>query len=470
MKFGGTSVADSSAFESVVKIVRTQADSGNQVVVVVSAMSGVTNALASCAHDQSHSQILNEVFARHLEVARHFLSAERLNVYLATLSQSRAELDDLLDSTPNLALLDRLLSFGEQLSAQLLTLVLSERNLPADYVDARRCVVTDNIHGGASPLMEETTRNTRSEIGPLIEVGSIPVLGGFIGAAIDGSPTTLGRNGSDYTASIVGVALAASEIQIWTDVSGVLTADPRVVANALPIEQLSYSEAIELSYYGAKVVFPKAIQCAAKQNISLRICNSFAPQETTTIISSDSSSTSGVFKSIARKVGLALVRVRSYDSLLKKQHLNKLFDSFANQDGDLDLVDMSEQSISVVLHLDRAQQMIEALREIGSVEVVRNRALVTMVGEGLCDYPGSAHHLFEALNDIRLDLISHGRCTSSLVLLVAEDESERVVRRLHKFFLETVEPAYLEFDEAQLVVAQSLTAGAELDKGQRPDA
>jgi aspartate kinase len=447
MKFGGTSVSDSSAFESVAGIVQAQVEDGHQVVVVVSAMSGVTNALASSLRlaaqgaIDSAAQLLDDFCDRHLQVAEHLLSPQRRSTYSATLMSSRAELDELLVTAPvehGPAMLDRVLSYGEQLSAMLLAPVLCESGLRSDYLDARRCIVTNDVYGSATPRMGETMHQTKLEIGPLLEASCIPVLGGFIGATVDGTPTTLGRNGSDYTASLVGAALGAFEIQIWTDVAGVLTADPRLVDNALPIEQLSYSEAAELSNFGAKVVYPKAIQCAAVKQIPLRICSSYAPDEGSTIISSVTKSTPGIFKSIARKTELMLVRVSSCDSLLTSR-LNNLVAIVEQYRSNIDLVDISEHSVSIVMRADGCYRIIEELRQLGSVESVRDRALVCVIGEGLGDSPGSASRIFGALADVRVDLISQGRCGSSLVFLVGEEESEEIVQRLHRLFFSTVE-------------------------------
>lgn len=481
MKFGGTSVADSDAVESVARLIRTRLAAGHQVVVVVSAMGGVTDALASSAclatkgAANSAAQSLQETFQRHFQVAERLLSASRLTPYTATLVSSRAETDALLhliaraeaDQVPSL--LDRLLSYGEQLSALLLASVLCEGGLRSNYVDARRCIVTDAVHGGAAPLLSQTMLMTKQELGPKIEMGWVPVLGGFIGAARNGAPTTLGRNGSDYTAALVGLAVCASEIQIWTDVAGVLTADPRLVSDACTIDHLSYSEAAELAYFGAKVVYPKAIQCAAEQQIPLRICSSRTPDDGSTTISSARSITPGIFKSIARKTGLVLMRLISNHSLLTTHRfLSNLFESFAQHRGSIDLVDISEQSVSIVLSEDGAYAMREALRELGTVEILTGRALICIIGEGLGDTPGSATRVFGALGDIRIDLISHGRHRSSLVFLVAEEESSDVVQRLHQHLFRHDEDEYCDIDGLAPIAAHP--NAADLSPQSRSDA
>ena len=251
MKFGGTSVEDASAFARVAHIVR--AHESERPVVVVSAMSGVTDALLAAvqkAADGSTAQAagaLEEHFARHLTVAHTLLTADSPAI-ITTIETSRREITELLQTVASgrvsrPLLQDVIVSYGERLSAMLLAAVLRENGLVARYTDARRCIVTNDEHGCATPILEATGRRTRAELQHLVADGEVPVLGGFIGVNASGETTTLGRGGSDYTAALVGFALMAREIQIWTDVSGVLTADPRIVKTARTISRLSYLDA-----------------------------------------------------------------------------------------------------------------------------------------------------------------------------------------------------------------------------------
>ncbi len=260
MKFGGTSVADAAAFENVARIVT--AERAAFPVVVVSAMSGVTDALLSATPDS-----LGPIFTRHVTTARHLLKGPESEHFVDFVKQSEAQVREILhaqDPSKHKSVQDAVVSFGEILSSTLMAAVLNQRGVAAHQVDARRCIITDEEHTSAAPLMKETFARIENELRRLVESGVAPVLGGFIGATREGVPTTLGRGGSDYTAALIGAALKVDEIQIWTDVTGVLTADPRVVPNAQTIERLSYSEAAELAYFGAKVLHPKTIQPAMR--------------------------------------------------------------------------------------------------------------------------------------------------------------------------------------------------------------
>src|SRR6185369_15495664 len=261
MKFGGTSVADAAAFENVARIVANEREAAP--VVVVSAMSGVTDSLLAATNIAS----LENVFARHRAVAHELLDSTRAGEFSNELNNCSVQLDALLQSIPQKPaerklLQDAIVSFGEILSSTLLAEVLKQKGIEAHHVDARCCIITDEEFTNATPLMMETFTQTRHDLIPILESGVIPVRGGFIASTKKGITTTLGRGGSDYTAALIGAVLDVREIQIWTDVTGVLTADPRVVPDAQTVERLSYGEAAELAYFGAKVLHPKTIQPA----------------------------------------------------------------------------------------------------------------------------------------------------------------------------------------------------------------
>src|SRR5829696_4707538 len=319
MKFGGTSVGDAAAFERVVALVRAQRDS--RPVVVVSAMSRFTDALLAAFERAAGGagagalEHLEEHFARHTEALRALLAGganrqeaeaalSELNDVLARAREEigRAFAEAAEGSRPPPVLQDLVVSYGEQLSSWLLARALDARGLKARQVDSRRCVITDDEHGRATPLKEETDRHTREQLEPLIGEGVVPVLGGFIASsAATGATTTLGRGGSDYTAGLVGAALRSEEIQIWTDVSGVLTADPRVVPAARTVPRMSYAEAAELAYFGAKVLHPKTILPAVVRGIAVRICNSRKPDAEDTVIYFEPEDSPRTVKAIAHK-------------------------------------------------------------------------------------------------------------------------------------------------------------------------
>jgi aspartate kinase len=309
-KFGGTSIADSSAFARVARIVKAKQPAA--LVVIVSAMSGVTDALIESFRDapihgarESMTQ-LDEHFTRHLDVGRG-LARCRFTRLENLIETSRTEICELLDraaqnQTLSPRIHDAIVSHGERLAANLLTLVLEEHELPADYVDARRCVITNDQHGEAEPLFADLRRRSIAELLPLVKQKRIPVLGGFIGATLEGVTTTMGRGSSDYSATLIGAALRAHEIEIWTDVDGVQTADPRLVKSTRTVPHISYAEAAQLANLGARVMHPKMIEPVIGDRIPIRILNSHAPQHLGTLISAESSHSNGDVKAIAHKI------------------------------------------------------------------------------------------------------------------------------------------------------------------------
>lgn len=447
MKFGGTSVENTQAFERVAALVNQAA--GARPVVVVSAMSRVTDALlnafdtAAQGDNEAALRSLEEHFARHIEAAHALAEPSDSAEIASTIETARTELSiafrDAAQRARSLSLLqDLVVSYGEQLSSKLLTAVLRARGLKATQVDARRCIITDDEHGRATPLKEETDRHTREALQPLIEAGEIPVLGGFIASsAATGATTTLGRGGSDYTAGLVGAALRAREIQIWTDVSGVLTADPRVVPEARTIPRLSYAEAAELAYFGAKVLHPKTILPAVVRNVPVRICNSRAPKDPDTIVFFDAEMTPRTVKAIAHKTGVHIVHVTSARMLGAYGFLRAIFEVFERHHTAVDIVTTSEVSVSLSLEETRAlDAIIEDLKHIAAVKVESDRAIVCIVGEGLRNTAGIAGRVFSTIKDINVLLISQGASSVNLTFVVEERNVAEVVRRLHAAFFE----------------------------------
>lgn len=448
MKFGGTSLEDAGAFERVLNIVRAVRNE-HPVVVVVSAMSRVTDALlasveraADGAADEAE-QLLQEHFERYENVGRAHLSSETQVAAKATIESARREITELLRtvaarSKPRPALQDMIVSYGERLSATLLAAVLSEAGLKSVCVDARRCIITTTDHGRAEPLPEETGRRTRTELEPILETSTIPVLGGFIGASKDAATTTLGRGGSDYTAALIGAALRSSEIQIWTDVSGVLTADPRVIKGARTIPRMSYTEAAELAYFGAKVLHPKTIQPAVEQRIPVRICNTRAPEETGTLVASETLTSPQTVKAIAHKTGVTTVQITSARMLGAYGFLNAIFDIFNRHRTVVDVVTTSEVSVSLSLDDTSAlDSIVGELKQLGAVQIERHRAIICVVGEGLRGTPGIAARIFSCLGGINVSLISQGASSINLTFIIEEDNLREAVSRLHAEFFES---------------------------------
>lgn len=447
MKFGGTSVEDAEAFRRVSELVKIRAR--ESAVVIVSAMSGMTDALlnsteaAARAGADLASQALEPHLIRHKWVAHSLLNREEAEAFEEELESARgelnmrfAEIEELKHAPAHLQ--DEIVSLGERLSSTLLAAVLRSAGVAARNVDARRCIVTDDSFGRATPLMEETSLRTCSEIGAVLNAEATPVLGGFTAATAEGKTTTLGRGGSDYTAAIVGACLQAREIQIWTDVAGVLTADPRVVPKATTIARLSYEEAAELAYFGAKVLHPKTILPAVVRGIPVRICNSRSPDAGDTVIFFDTEKTPHTVKAIAHKKGVTIVHVTSARMLGAYGFLRALFEVFDKHQTIVDLVATSEVSVSLSLEDTSAlDKIMDDLKQIGAARAEHNLALVCVVGEGLRNTPGIAAKVFTSVRDINVMLISQGASSINLTFVVEEKLVEQAVRNLHQSFFES---------------------------------
>jgi aspartate kinase len=443
MKFGGTSVADAAALERVATIVAAYRE--DRPVVVVSAMSGVTDALlasVSLAGDQGVNtaiKSLNETFRRHHHAGQQLLphNADHFGAYL---DDAAVRIIQLLqtaagDSSTRRATQDAIVSFGELLSSRLLAELLNHRGVNAQQVDPRHCIVTDDEYTCAAPLMIETFAKTRQSLLPLLDAGIVPVVGGFVGATREGATTTLGRGGSDYTAAILGAALRCEEIQIWTDVTGVLTADPRIVPDAQTIDRLSYSEAAELAYFGAKVLHPKTIQPAIEDRIPVRICNSREPQERGTLVGPQTETSPRTIKAIAHKKGVTTVQITSARMLGAYGFLRALFEVFEKHRTVVDVVTTSEVSVSLSLDDDSTlPAIVNELERLGTVRVEKQQAIICVVGEGLRGTPGIAARVFSTISDINVTLISQGASSINFTFAIEETRVEEAVRRLHEAF------------------------------------
>jgi len=453
MKFGGTSVEDAGAFAKVAEIVARAALDHLKPVVVVSAMSGFTDALlagvrnAIEGNSEGAAATLDTHFARHEKVVETLLRTEAASAS-QLLKKRRIEIDTLLLSVAaavaadaaepeHKSYQDAIVSFGERLSAALLAAVLSERGIAARDIDARKCIITDDNFGAAAPMMAETSAATRRQLEGLIDSSVVPVLGGFIGSTLEGETTTLGRGGSDYTAAIIGATLEAEEIQIWTDVSGVLTADPRLVPNARSIGRLSFEEAAELAYFGAKVLHPKTLQPAVERDIPVRICNSRAPESESTLVGSETQRSPQTVKSIAHKSGVTTLQITSARMLGAYGFLKALFEVFDRHRTAVDVVTTSEVSVSLSLDDTSAlASIVKDLEIFGTVSVEGGRAIVCIVGEGLRSTPGIAARIFSTISDINVSLISQGASRINLTFAVEEARAAETVRRLHQEFFE----------------------------------
>ena len=443
MKFGGSSVADANALENVARIVAAQRE--RRPVVVVSAMSGVTDALLESTRIASEQgvkeaiAVLNETFHRHHYAAQQLLTdgADHFNHYIDNAAVHVSRLLQKMTAEPesSRATQDGIVCFGELLSSALLAEVLKHRGVNAQQVDPRQCIVTNDEFTAAAPFMAETFARSQRLLEPLVVGDVVPVVGGFVGATANGATTTLGRGGSDYTAAILGAALRSEEIQIWTDVTGVLTADPRVVPDAQTIDRLSYSEAAELAYFGAKVLHPKTIQPAIEDRIPVRICNSRAPEERGTLVGPETETSPRTIKAIAHKKGVTTVQITSARMLGAYGFLRALFEVFERHRTVVDVVTTSEVSVSLSLDDDSAlPAIVNELEQLGTVRVEKGRAIICVVGEGLRGTPGIAARVFSTITDINVTLISQGASSINFTFAIEEARVEEAVRRLHEAF------------------------------------
>lgn len=437
MKFGGTSVADAAALNNVARIVATHRD--ERPVVVVSAMSGVTDALLASTRIASErgaeeaTASLAETFRRHELTAEELLPSPA--DFIEYLDDAAKQISQLLTRANGRATQDAIVSFGEMLSSRLLAEALQHRGVNARQVDPRCCIITDDEHTCAAPLRAETWARSQQSLLPLLNDGTVPVVGGFVGATPNGITTTLGRGGSDYSAALFGAALRVNEIQIWTDVTGVLTADPRVVPDAQTVERLSYGEAAELAYFGAKVLHPKTIQPAIEDRIPVRICNSRAPHERGTLVGPQTETSPRTIKAIAHKTGVTTVQITSARMLGAYGFLRALFEVFDRHRTVVDVVTTSEVSVSLSLDDDSTlPAVVKELEQLGTVRVEKGRAIVCVVGEGLRGTPGIAARVFSTISDINVTLISQGASSINVTFAIEETRVAEAVRRLHDAF------------------------------------
>jgi aspartate kinase len=440
MKFGGTSLEDGEAFQRVAQIIASSAR--ENLVVVVSAMSGMTDALissfqkAAAGGTSKALENLERLFERHLQVTTPLSPAAGKRIR-AVIEHSRREIVELLAEVSSnrrttAAGQDAMASHGERLSAQLLTIVLEGCGIPAAYVDARRCLVTNENHGNAEPLTQETRRQTRTKLRPLVEMKKVPVLGGFIGATRNGVTTTLGRGSSDYSATLFSAALGARETQIWTDVDGVMTADPRLVHSARTVSQLSYEEAAELSRLGASVLHHKMIQPVIEPKIPIRILNSRAPQRPGTLICAAANAKNGAVKAIAHKTGLTRIDITSTPALVANGFLGAIKDVFINYGVQMEIVGTSEVGVSLACEQVVAlRSLVRGLRQVGSVKTKKQRVIISCVGEGLKKVSGS-DKVHSVLKRIDPALTWHPGPNLSVISMVDPDLVGPAVRQIHQ--------------------------------------
>jgi aspartate kinase len=461
MKFGGTSVADQPAIERLIALVRAERQAEAQQeggdargpIVVVSALSGVTDrllgvaALAGSGDVEGARTSLQDLRARHLTVAEVIRDEATRQPVLDALNRDFDELERVVHALAVLQevsprWLDSLAATGEILSSQIVAAALTSHKLLASYVDARNTVVTDGEHTAAAPLFEETTAALMLHMDPVLATGLIPVIGGFVGATKGGVTTTLGRGGSDFSAAIVGACLGAKEIQIWTDVDGMLTADPRIIPNPQVVPHLSFAEASELAYFGAKVLHPATIQPAVSRNIPVRILNSHRAQARGTLITAERPKTHRPLTAVASKKGVTVVDITSTRMLMAHGFLRRLFEVFERYKTPVDVVTTSEVSVSVTIDdARRLPAIVEALSGFAQVEREDQMAIVCAVGDGLHDDPAVAARVLSAVGDVPLRMVSQAASRRNITFVIREADLPAALGRIHDRFFEQVSAA-----------------------------
>ena len=456
MKFGGTSVEDAAAIERAAAIVRDRLP--QSPVVVVSAMARITDQLLAMgrfagAGDRDKAlELSRSVRERHFATASDLLGAGTFTKLHSELEADFDALDELLrgivavgEITPRT--FDNIASFGERLSSRLITEAWSARGLNATHVDSRECIVTDATHTKAIPDFDLTNRRLTDRLKPLLEHKRVPVMGGFIASTKDGIITTIGRGGSDFSAAIIGAGLDADRIEIWTDVDGMKTTDPRICADAHRIKVISFDEAAELAYFGAKVLHPATMLPAVQKNIPIFVLNARNPKNEGTRIAAHAPSSKNTFKAIAAKTRITIVDIVAARMLLAHGFLRAIFEVFDRHRCPVDMVSTSEVSVSLTIDSnDAIPAMAEDLAKLGDVKYEGRKAIICLVGENIRTVPGIAAKVFSAIPDVNVRMISQGASEINISFVVDEGDVPEVVRRLHGKFFAEVDPE--TFDSA----------------------
>ena len=459
MKFGGTSVGTPQAMAQAVEIVRQARQDWPGVVVVTSALSGVTNLLLQSAQQatqgnytaaeaqlrQMHQSIADQLIN---DMARRAQARQEINHLLTDFSNLCRAIEIIGEATPRA--LDAVASLGERMAVRLLSAALESAGVPAQFIDASQIIVTDVCYQDAHPDMLATIRKTRLHLEPLIQQGRVPVVTGFIGATPEGVVTTLGRGGSDYSAGILGAALPADDVWIWTDVDGVMSADPRVVPEARTISELTYREIAELAYYGAKVLHPKTVRPVIETGIGLRICNTFNPAHPGTRLVSERTADKSVAKAVTAIRSQRLITIEGRGMLGVPGVAARTFAAVAATGTSVPLITQasSEQSICFAVPANAADHVVESVskafaseltnRDIDKIWASPEVVIITVVGIGMIHTPGIAGRIFSAIGNAKINVIAiaQGSSEVSISLVVDAKEPDHSVRTLHALIIE----------------------------------
>ncbi len=452
MKFGGTSVESQEAVARVAQIVQTYVK--RQPVVVVSAMGKTTNKLLEAAREAAAGRreqaltIVDELRAHHLThgLALAGSAAAELDRYVRTHFEWLDELVKGLSVVGELSprSMDAIASLGERLSSLVVSFAFRSAGIRTQHVDSRRVMITDDRFTQAQPLLEETYDLLRQRVRPAAET-AVVVMGGFIGSTRDGQTTTLWRGGSDYTAAIVGAGIGAEEIQIWTDVDGMLTADPRIITGGHRVKSISFAEAAEMAYFGAKVLHPSTVLPAVEKNIPVLILNSRRPEAGGTRITAEAVPCKNPVKSISCKRNITILNVRSTRMLMAYGFLRRIFEVFDRYETSVDMVSTSEVSVSLTIdNRENLAAVCEELEQFADVSMEDGQAIVCLVGENIRHTPGIAGRAFQVLQEKNIRMISQGASLLNLGFVVSEQDLHDVVGVLHNEFFTELDPAVFD--------------------------
>ena len=441
MKFGGSSVESASAIARVAGIVRARV--ARQPVVVVSAMGKTTNRLLEMAavavggDREKALQLLDQLEAFHLNEGG---ASDTVSAHFGELRELVKGLAIMGELTPRAT--DAISAFGERLSSLIVTAQFCMSGLDAVHVDSRQLLLTDSRHTMAAPLYAESYEKLAAVIPALLRCGKVVVMGGFIASTREGVTSTLGRGGSDFTASIVGAGIEAEEIQIWTDVDGMLTCDPRIVEGGHRIKSCSFAEAAELAYFGAKVLHPATVVPAIEKNIPVLILNSRRPEVEGTRIVGESVPSTNPVKSIACKQNITVVNIHSSRMLMAHGFLRRIFEVFDRFETPVDVVSTSEVSVSLTIDSSaNLEPILAELREFSEASASNASALISLVGENIRSTPGVAARAFNAMRDVNIRMISQGASVLNISFVVAQSDLRRSVSLLHQEFFTQLDPA-----------------------------
>ena len=446
MKFGGTSVGSADVIRRVSDIIHSRLD--RKPLVVVSAVAGTTDQLEALGEfairndPQSMEKVITEIIALHQKLLTdlELTSDEALQSLIRSTQDELEQISNAIRRREgdSRQLQDSLSSIGEFLSSNILASYLTSVGLEAVMADAREIMVTDSQFGKALPLMKESTERARVEVLPYLDQGVVPVMQGFIGKSQDGLITTLGRGGSDYSATLVAAMLHAEAVEIWTDVDGVMTADPTIIRDVKRIRRITFQEAAELAYFGARVLHPATILPAIECGIPVYVLNTMHPEDSGTEIlpiTEDRSPGDSLVKSIVYKEGLTVITLKSTRMLMAYGFMASIFNVFNRYKTAVDLVSTSEVSVSITIDsTDHLEEILDELNRFSEVEVQHGKAIVCVVGEKIKKVHGMPAQIFNDLKDKEIHLISQGASEINISFVIDEAELDEVVRRLHDRF------------------------------------